>query len=75
MRRTILLSLPLLALASSPALAQEGGNIDLQAFRPAMDSRGYITVNASQVLGPNELSSGGAAGSRVDEGWSRRGAV
>jgi outer membrane protein OmpA-like peptidoglycan-associated protein len=40
------------------ALAQQGGNIDLQAFRPAMDSRGYITLNASQVLGHNELSFG-----------------
>jgi OOP family OmpA-OmpF porin len=46
-----------LALPSS-ALAQQGGNIDLQAFRPAMDSRGFITVNASQVLGHNELSFG-----------------
>ena len=32
-------------------MAQKGGDIDLNAFRPAMDSRGYITVNASQVLG------------------------
>jgi outer membrane protein OmpA-like peptidoglycan-associated protein len=35
-----------------------GANIDLQGFRPAMDSRGYITVNASQVLGHKELSFG-----------------
>ncbi len=41
-----------------PAMAQSGGNIDLQTFRPAMDSRGYITVDASQVLGPRELSFG-----------------
>ena len=40
------------------AVAQNGGNIDLQAFRPAMDSRGYITVNASQVLGHKEVSFG-----------------
>ncbi len=40
------------------ALAQQGGNIDLQAFRPAMDSRGFITLNASQVLGHRELSFG-----------------
>ncbi len=46
-----------LAMASG-ARAQDGGNIDLQAFRPAMDSRGYITVNASQVLGDRELSFG-----------------
>jgi len=37
---------------------QDGGNIDLNSFHPAMDSRGYITVNASQVLGHKELSFG-----------------
>ena len=56
MRRS-LITLTALCLPSS-ALAQEGGNIDLQAFRPAMDSRGFITVNASQVLGRNEPSFG-----------------
>ena len=34
------------------------GNIPLDTFRPAIDSRGYITVNASQVLGDKELSFG-----------------
>ena len=49
----------LVAGGAAPAAAQEnGGNIDLNAFRPAMDSRGYITVNASQVLGHKELSFG-----------------
>ena len=46
---------------SAEASAQStkvGGNIDINAFRPAMDSRGYITVNASQVLGHKELSFG-----------------
>jgi OOP family OmpA-OmpF porin len=44
---------------AGPARAQTvGGNIDLNAFRPAMDSRGYITVNASQVLGWKEVSFG-----------------
>jgi len=48
-----------LALAASPAFAQDNGaNIDLNAFRPAMDSRGFITLNASQVLGHKELSFG-----------------
>ncbi len=56
MRRS-LITLTALLLPTA-ALAQEGGNIDLQAFRPAMDSRGFITVNASQVLGPNEPSFG-----------------
>ncbi|HET7503749.1 MAG TPA: OmpA family protein [Kofleriaceae bacterium] len=40
------------------ALAEPAGNIDLNVFRPAMDSRGYLTVNASQVLGDRELSFG-----------------
>jgi outer membrane protein OmpA-like peptidoglycan-associated protein len=47
-----------LALGASPAWAQPAGNIDLNAFRPAMDSRGYFTVNASQTLGDKELSFG-----------------
>ncbi len=48
------------ALWSAPVVAQGnyGGNIDLNVFRPAMDSRGYITINASQVLGHKELSFG-----------------
>jgi len=44
--------------ASALALAEPAGNIDLNVFRPAMDSRGYLTVNASQVLGDKELSFG-----------------
>jgi len=40
------------------AVAEPAGNIDLNAFHPAMDSRGYLTVNASQVLGDKELSFG-----------------
>ncbi|HUS68137.1 MAG TPA: OmpA family protein [Kofleriaceae bacterium] len=47
----------LLATAGS-ATAQVGGNVNLDAFRPAVDSRGYITVNASQILGHKELSFG-----------------
>jgi outer membrane protein OmpA-like peptidoglycan-associated protein len=36
----------------------DGGDIDLNAFKPAIDSRGYITVNASQTLGHKEVSFG-----------------
>jgi outer membrane protein OmpA-like peptidoglycan-associated protein len=35
-----------------------GGNIDLNLFRPAIDSRGYLTINASQPLGHLEVSFG-----------------
>lgn len=44
--------------AAVPASAQPAGNIDLSVFRPAMDSRGYLTINASQVLGHKEVSFG-----------------
>ena len=47
-----------LALLARPAAAQPAGNLTLDAFRPAIDSRGYLTVNASQVLGDRELSFG-----------------
>ena len=48
-----------LLLSAAPVAAQgTGANIDLNAFRPAMDSRGYVTINASQVLGHKELSFG-----------------
>jgi len=43
---------------ASRAAAQPAGNVTLDAFRPAIDSRGYLTVNASQVLGDRELSFG-----------------
>jgi len=45
-------------LGASTARAQQGGNVDLDSFRPAMDSRGYITVNASQVLANKDISFG-----------------
>ena len=48
------------ALTSSSAIAaaQPAANLPIDDFKPAMDSRGYITVDASQVLGNNELSFG-----------------
>jgi len=46
-------------LAAAPRVhAEPGGNIDLNVFRPAIDSRGYLTVNASQPLGDLEVSFG-----------------
>lgn len=50
----------LLALAPARALAQPspGGAIDLQLFRPAIDSKGFITQDASQVLGHLDVSFG-----------------
>lgn len=54
-------ALAAISIVSGEANAQStnvGGNAEINAFRPAIDSRGYITVNASQVLGHKELSFG-----------------
>src|SRR3989337_4183561 len=59
--RLLFSSLLVASLSLAPAVVRAqvgGGNIDLQAFRPAIDSRGYITVNASQILGHKEVSFG-----------------
>ncbi|MCX5746249.1 MAG: hypothetical protein NT062_27545, partial [Proteobacteria bacterium] len=48
----------LLALPEGHAIADGGGTLELSTFRPAMDSRGYLTINASQVLGDKEVSFG-----------------
>src|SRR5262249_48440515 len=46
------------ALLGHRAAAQPAGNLTLDGFRPAIDSRGYLTINASQVLGDRVLSFG-----------------
>ena len=48
----------LLAWSASVVRAQDGGNVELQGFRPAVDSRGIITLNSSQTLGRKEISFG-----------------
>ncbi|MBA3503196.1 MAG: hypothetical protein H0T65_22740, partial [Deltaproteobacteria bacterium] len=53
-----LVAFAIVATATPRAFAEPGGNIDLNVFRPAIDSRGYLTVNASQVLGDVEVSFG-----------------
>ncbi len=52
------LALGFVCLMTATAAAQSAGNIALDTFRPAIDSRGYFTVNASQVLGDREVSFG-----------------
>src|SRR3954454_23816954 len=47
-----------LLLLTTVAVAQPAGNLTLDAFRPAIDSRGYLTVNASQVLAHGDVSFG-----------------
>ena len=59
-RRIGLVLLAASAIAPGGAAAQNkvGGPIDLELFRPAIDSKGFITLNASQTLGKKELSFG-----------------
>src|SRR5258706_15595118 len=57
-RRLLVVSLWSSLCVARTAGAQPAGNVTLDPFRPAMDSRGYLTVNASQVLGDRELSFG-----------------
>ena len=52
------LALGFVCLLTTSVAAQPAGNIALDTFRPAIDSRGYFTVNASQVLGDREVSFG-----------------
>src|SRR5687768_8188322 len=51
------LALVALSLPAS-ALAEKGGNLDLNAFHHAVDSRGFITANASQILAHLDVSFG-----------------
>ncbi|HZS41305.1 MAG TPA: OmpA family protein [Polyangia bacterium] len=55
-----LLAAAALLVSASRVEAQEaGGNaFGLQLFRPAVDSKGYFTVNASQILGHLDFSVG-----------------
>src|SRR5688572_12344833 len=46
------------ALLPVTASAQPAGDLSLDTFRPAIDSRGYLTLNASQPLGHKEVSFG-----------------
>ena len=60
-RRTLLTLVAILAVtvAASPVSAQSsGGPMDIQLFRPSIDSKGLITLDASQVLGHLDLSFG-----------------
>ena len=56
--RALALAAAAAAVVPASARAQEGGDIDLSAFHPAMDSRGFVTVNASETLAPGQLSFG-----------------
>src|SRR4051812_19107696 len=59
-RSAVLLMLGLVLGFGSSARAQDasGPAFSLQNFRPAVDSKGYVTVNASQILGHLDFSLG-----------------
>src|SRR5690349_15325411 len=48
----------LMAAGTARAQDAQGDTFNLQLFRPAVDSKGYITVNASQILGHLDFSIG-----------------
>ncbi|MGE0547695.1 MAG: OmpA family protein [Kofleriaceae bacterium] len=48
----------LYVVVASVAHGQPAGDFPIDGFRPAIDSRGFFTVNGSQVLGHGELSFG-----------------
>ncbi len=54
------LVLSLVAASGAPAVAQTltTAPLDLQVFRPAVDSKGFTTLNASQILAPGDFSFG-----------------
>jgi hypothetical protein len=56
----VCLTLGLAAGVAGPrhAAAQTGVNVPIDNFRPAIDSRGYITVNASDVMSHLDISFG-----------------
>src|SRR3954464_3030938 len=58
--RALLVCCFTILLWSSHARAQDtqGDTFNLQLFRPAVDSKGYFTVNASQILGHLDFSIG-----------------
>jgi OOP family OmpA-OmpF porin len=62
--RSLLSGLFAVALLAVPSLARAqqndrpGGNVNINPFHTAIDSRGYLTLNASQVLGNKEFSFG-----------------
>jgi outer membrane protein OmpA-like peptidoglycan-associated protein len=55
LRTTLALSL---VFAARTAAAQSAGNMQIDEFRPAMDARGYLTLNGTETLDHEDLSFG-----------------
>ena len=58
LRLPALISLVVVLGGARAVSAQPAGNLPIDPFRPAIDSRGYLTINGSQPLGDKELSFG-----------------
>jgi outer membrane protein OmpA-like peptidoglycan-associated protein len=58
MRRLVLALSCLFVGLAGTAAAEPAGNLELDGFRPAIDARGYLSLNGSQVLDHGELSFG-----------------
>ncbi len=56
--RLLACALGLIAIPNASAFADPGGDMELQSFRPALDSKGMVTLDRSQVLGHLEPSFG-----------------
>jgi OmpA-OmpF porin, OOP family len=54
----ILLARPLAAQEAQRAPAQNGDGMDSHLFRPAVDSKGFFSVNGTDILGHNDISFG-----------------
>ncbi len=46
------------SLLSGPAARAQGGPVDIQMFKPAMDSKGHFSIDSTQVLSPWATSFG-----------------
>jgi len=57
-RVSVVTGLLVLAIDAPGVRADAGGDIELSAFRPAIDSRGFITVEGADSLEPGQLSFG-----------------
>src|SRR6187431_575170 len=54
----ILLGLPALASAQERVPEGNGDGLDTHLFRPAVDSKGFFSVNGSDILGAGNISFG-----------------
>src|SRR5690349_10406733 len=57
-RVTLAVAVLLLCPRSGHHAQAQGADIELQAFRPALDSRGFVTVDGSAILEPGQPSFG-----------------